>query len=175
METKITIKEFDEFYKGEIYAIFRHVYLTSDFMSDDFDMKFPTPVDFEKYYSTILAQPGSFLLVAIFDNRPVGYILLEVNAAIRLKHTARLTMGLVENFRRKGIGYFLLESALNRAFNEKIIEIIYLMVRADHTGAVNLYKKAGFEKLVKLEKDTKIGGDYYDGLLMRKVIRQGGG
>jgi ribosomal protein S18 acetylase RimI-like enzyme len=170
MKTEIEIKQFDDFNKGELYAIFRHVYLTSDFMSDDFDAKFPTPVDFETYYGNILVQPGSFLLIAMFRKLPVGYLVLEANQAKRLKHTAKLTMGLVEKFRGKGIGFYLLDAAIERAKMEKIIEIIYLMVRWDHSGAIKLYEKAGFEKLVRLEKDTKIGNEYYDGLMMRKFL-----
>jgi ribosomal protein S18 acetylase RimI-like enzyme len=170
MKSDITIRQFDDFNKAELYAIFRHVYLTSDFMSDDFDQKFPTVIDFETYYSTILRQTGSFLIVAMSDERPVGYLILDVNPAVRLRHTARLTMGLAENFRGKGIGFYLIEAALERAKIEKIVEVIYLMVRADHLSAIKLYEKAGFEKLVKLEKDTKIGNEYYDGLMMSKFL-----
>jgi ribosomal protein S18 acetylase RimI-like enzyme len=170
MENQITTKEFTDFNRCELYAIFRYVYLTSDFMSDDFDLKFPTVTDFETYYNAILRRAGSFLLIAMYDKRPVGYLLLEANPAIRLKHTAHLTMGLVEQFRGKGIGNSLLEAAIQRAAKEKIIEIIYLTVRADHPGAIKLYQKAGFEKLIRLEKDTKIGNDYYDGLMMRKFL-----
>lgn len=170
MKKEIEIRQFDEFNTGELYAIFRHVYLTSDFMSDDFDMKFPASADFETYYGNIKLRPGSILLIAMFQKSPVGYLVLEANPAKRLKHTAKLTMGLVEKFRGKGIGFSLLDDALKRAVQEKIIEIIYLMVRSDHTGAIKLYEKAGFDNLVRLEKDTKIDNEYYDGIMMRKFL-----
>jgi len=42
------------------------------------------------------------------------------------------------------------------------------MVRADNFAAVKLYQQKGFETLATLEKDTKIGTQYFDGILMRK-------
>jgi len=42
------------------------------------------------------------------------------------------------------------------------------MVRADNFPAIKLYQQKGFNTLAKLEKDTKIADEYYDGILMRK-------
>ena len=42
------------------------------------------------------------------------------------------------------------------------------MVRADNFAAVKLYQQKGFETLATLEKDTKIGNQYFDGILMCK-------
>lgn len=169
-EEEITIRGFVDFNPGELFAIIRHIYLTTDFMSDDFDRKFSGVIQFEKYYKNVLNHAGSFFLIALIDERPVGYLIVEPNAASRLQHTANLTMGIVENQRKKGIGRQLLKAALEKANQQKVLEIIYLMVRADHVGAVKLYESAGFEKLTRLEKDTKIGSSYFDGILMRKFI-----
>jgi len=51
---------------------------------------------------------------------------------------------------------------------KKNIEIVYQMVRADNFAAVKLYQQKGFETIATLEKDTKIGSQYFDGILMRK-------
>jgi ribosomal protein S18 acetylase RimI-like enzyme len=166
----MTIKNFDDFETNELYAIFRHIYITSDLMSDDFDRKFRDMAQFRNYYTQILRQSGSFLHVALLDGKPAGYIVLEANPAAKLCHTAWLNMGIVERFRRQGIGIRLVETAIERAKTEGKIEIVYLMVRIDNTAAVQLYKKTGFETLTRLEKDTKIGGDYYDGVLMRRWV-----
>jgi ribosomal protein S18 acetylase RimI-like enzyme len=170
MNQELSIREFKDFEAGEIYAIIRYIYRTSKFMSDDFDRKFPSVAQFKKHYENILGNPGSFLLVAIKEDKPVGYLALEANPAKNLYHTAMLNMGVVENFRGMGIGKFLLTEAINRAKKEDAIEIIYLMVRADHESAVQLYKKVGFDVLARLDKDTKIAGNYFDGLLMRKFV-----
>lgn len=164
------IKCFHDFKPNELYAIFRHIYITSEFMSDDFDLKFPDIKSFQNYYLDVLKRPGAAILVAINDDKPAGYLVLEPATAKYLQHTAWLNMGIAEQFRRQGIGMKLVESACERAAYEKIIEIIYLMVRADNIPAIKLYLKTGFETIARLERDTKIGNDYYDGLLMRKFI-----
>jgi ribosomal protein S18 acetylase RimI-like enzyme len=62
----------------------------------------------------------------------------------------------------------LVDAAFEKIRNEKNIEIVYLMVRADNFAAVKLYQQKSFETVAKLEKDTKIGNHYFDGILMRK-------
>lgn len=166
----MTIKDFHDFETNELYAIFRHIYITSDFMSDDFDRKFRDMAQFRNYYNQILHQPGSFLMVALVEDKPAGYLVMEANPASKLSHTAWLNMGITERFRRQGIGIQLVEAAINRLKNEHKIEIIYLMVRSDNTPALQLYKRTGFETLAHLEKDTKVGSEYYDGILMRRYV-----
>lgn len=170
MPGQATIHQFQDFKTAELFAIFRHIYLTSDFMSEDFDMKFPGVEQFSDYYQNILKKKGSFILIAKIENRPVGYVVIEAGEAVRLRHTAWLNMGIVQGYRNRGIGGQLLNAALNKARTEGRIEIIYLMVRADHTSAIKLYLNAGFAQLARLEKDTKIGAEYYDGLLMRRFV-----
>jgi len=166
----MVIKNFQDFHHNELYAIFRHIYLTSSFMSDDFDLIFNNSVSFKNYYQQILDRPGSFVLIALIDEKPAGYLLLEPNPAMHLKHTALLNMGIIDIFRRQGIGVKLVEAAFERARAEKIIEIIYLMVRSDNFAALQLYKKTGFETLTYLENDTKVGNEYFDGVVMRKFL-----
>lgn len=170
MGKNFTIDDFHEHNAKEAYALVRDVYQSSAFMSDDFDRKFPDDDTFHKHYFGILKQAGSFFLIAKIDDRPVGYVCVEANPALRLCHTSSLNMGIVENYRGRGLGRKLLDAAIRRADTEKIIEIIYLMVREDHAGAIKLYESSGFEKLAFLEKDTRIGNEYFTGILMRKFI-----
>ena len=170
MKHQVTIKGYHEFDAKELYAIVRHVHLTTDFMSDDFDRKFIGVEAFAKYHQELLGIYGALMLIAMLDNRPVGYLTIKVNTAIRLRHTAQLTMGIVEGYRKQGIGSQLLQAALKRLKETKAIEILYLMVRADHVAAIRLYQSFHFETLIRLARDTKIGTDYYDGILMRRFI-----
>ena len=170
MKHLVTIKAYHEFDAKELYAIVRHVHLTTDFMSDEFDCQFADVQAFAKYHQELLRIPGSMMLIAMSDNRPVGYLTIKANTASRLRHTARFTMGILELYRKQGIGRQLVQAALERLESLKVIEILYLMVRADHVAAIKLYESLGFENLVRLQRDTKIGNEYYDGILMRKFI-----
>lgn len=139
-------------------------------MSDDFDRKFEDLESFNNYYNRILQMPASFILVATVDGSPVGFLVLEANHAAHLRHTSNLNMGVSATLRGEGIGKYLMEEAILRAKNENQVEIIYLMVRKENQAAIGLYKKLGFDELITLEKDTKIGHNYYDGVLMRRFV-----
>ena len=151
-----------------LYNLIRDVYQTSGFMSDEFNEKFRSFTFFETFLFDFEEMPGAFLLVAFDDEKPAGYLSLEPKRAFRLKHTAWLNMGVSEKHRGKGIGKMLVDAAFEKIKTEKIIEIVYLMVLADNFPAVKLYEQKGFENLATLEKDTKIGNEYFDGILMRK-------
>lgn len=170
MDDKITIKQIKDFQLAGLFNLVRKIYLSSKFMSDDFDRKFPGIDHFDEYYKNTLRQPGSFVLSAFNNQDAVGYLSIEANPAARLRHTAHLNMGVDEDYRGKGVGRQLLRAAIEKAKSVAIIEIIYLMVRADHFGAINLYGSSGFIEVARLEKDTKIANAYFDGILMRKFV-----
>ncbi len=170
MDDKITIKQIKDFQIAWFFNLVRNIYLTSEFMSDDFDRKFQGKKQFDEYYSNMLRHPGSFLLGVFSDQGPAGYLSVEVNPATKLSHAAQMNMGIIETYRGKGFGRQLVKVAMEKAKSEGIIEIIYLMVRADHYAAIKLYEASGFDELARLEKDTKIGSEYFDGILMRKFV-----
>jgi ribosomal protein S18 acetylase RimI-like enzyme len=170
MLEKVRIAEYTAINEFTLYELVGKIYRTSVFMSEDFDEKFPAFAAFQTFLSDFGQTPGAFLIVAIDDDQTVGYLSIEPKRAKRLKHTAWLNMGVAEKYRGKGIGKLLLESAIEKIRAEGIIEIIYLMVRADNIPAIKLYRRKGIEIVAMLEKDTKIGDKYFDGILMRRFV-----
>jgi len=168
MVEKVRIAVYTAINAFTLYELVGEIYRISVFMSEDFDEKFPSFAAFQTFLSDFGQTPGAFLIVAIADDQTVGYLSIEPKRAKRLKHTAWLNMGVAEKYRGKGIGKLLLDSAIEKIDVEGIIEIIYLMVRAYNIPAIKLYTRKGFEIVATLEKDTKIGNEYYTGLLMRK-------
>ncbi len=154
-----------------VHALIREVYASSDAMSEAFEEKFPDIEAFVQQRQGWLAMPGAVALVAHEADTLLGYILLMPRQQARLSHTADLTMGVHPAARGKGVGRQLLEGALQAARAQGLLEIAYLMVRADNTAAVKLYEAAGFTRLAVLERDTRRDGRYYDGLLMRHWLR----
>jgi dimethylargininase len=68
MNQEFSIREFKDFEPGEIFAIVRHIYLTSEFMSDDFDRKFPFEknLNFNSMFKTaIVRKPGKSVVDGI--------------------------------------------------------------------------------------------------------------
>jgi len=84
-------------------------------------------------------------------------------------HCGTLGMGLLPEFRGKGIGKELLLSALRHAF-EKFTRI-ELTVHADNAPAIALYRSAGFKQEGEMQDAVLIDGQYKNALLMAIVRR----
>ena len=156
---------------SDIYRLIRSVYESSDTFCASFEEIYPSEQELKSFLDALESKRGSLFLVAEDQGQLLGYLFVEPRSQSKLRHTADLNMGVSPNAQGKGIGYGLLEAALEQASKDGVVEILYLMVRADNEPAIRLYKKHGFEKLLVLDQDTKIGMNYFDGLLMRKFIR----
>lgn len=78
-------------------------------------------------------------------------------------------MGLLPEYRGKGIGSKLLEKVLDRG-REFGLEKIELHVYTSNQAAIALYKKFGFEEEGLIKKYRKLDGKYFDCLAMAKFL-----
>jgi RimJ/RimL family protein N-acetyltransferase len=151
--------------------LFRQIYSSSDGMSELLDEKYPDIRSLEEDVERLHRLPGAVALVIEVDGAPSGYVIIRPRTQARLRHTAELNMGVVPAMQGRRLGSLMLQAALDRVAAERVIEIVYLMVRSDNDPAIRLYRNAGFEQLAVLDRDTKIGDSYRDGILMRKFVR----
>jgi putative acetyltransferase len=153
-----------------LFELVRDVYSTSNHMSESFDEKYPAPSVLATEIAGLAERSGGLVLVAERERRPQGYLTIEPRIQARLRHTADLHMGVHAAARGQGIGKRLLEDAIARVAEAQIVEIVYLMVRADNLPALGLYERSGFDRVATLPRDTKADGRYYDGVLMRRTV-----
>lgn len=92
-------------------------------------------------------QPGSewHRLVAEWEGRVVGSLLLRVEAQPRRRHAASFGMGVHDAYRRRGVGSALIAAMLDLADNWLGLSRIELEVYTDNAPAIALYRKFGFE------------------------------
>ncbi len=91
---------------------------------------------------------NDFYFVAKAGGRDVGFIhLIKKKGRILLQG-----VGVVENYRERGIGSMLVDKAIDYANQEKMD--IMLKVRPTNCPALNLYEKKGFS--IKKVRDTYI-------------------
>ncbi len=152
------------------YDLIKDIYASTEMMCQLFSDKYPNVVDLENEIEDFQNSPGSFFLLAENDTGPVAYITVRTQGSAKLSHTAYLHMGVSGNARGNSVGRKILKEAIDRIESDRIIEILYLNVRADNVAAVHLYESAGFETIAVLNRDTKFEGKYYDGLLMRRFM-----
>ncbi len=71
-----------------------------------------------------------------------------------------------KEYRGLGVGNRLLETMLNRIREYEGVLKVSLAVNSNQQAAYTLYEKFGFGKVGELQKELKVGEDYFDQVLM---------
>ena len=103
--------------------------------------------------------------VALYNNKIIGWadiVPLERNT---MTHVGHLGMGVLNQFRSKGIGLQLLQKTIDHAFSQSLTRL-ELEVFSDNQSAIALYKKCGFS-IEGVKKHARFySGNYQDIIIM---------
>lgn len=131
------------------------------------------PVNYnEKFYKDVL-EFGELAKLAFFNDIVVGAVCCRIEQAENERRLYIMILGCLFTYRRLGIGTAMLKHVLDCA-SKRSIDNIYLHVQINNTGAIEFYKKFGFQVV-----DTK--EDYYkriepsSALVLRKQMLKGSG
>lgn len=115
------------------------------------------------FFESILKELPEAFIVAELDHKVVGYIMCKIEFGFSNFHKLGfvkkghvVSVAVVEEHRRKGLGKALMQEATSGMVARKNDEI-YLEVRVSNEQAVKLYENLG------LSIKTKIRGYYRDG------------
>lgn len=114
-------------------------------------------------------EKGDVRVVAVDGERVVGWCDITTNRFPGLDHVGELGMGVLKEYRGKGIGLALLRETLRLAW-EKGLEKVELEVFASNQAAINLYKREGFEVEGRKRKSRKLDGEYDDIIVMSSFL-----
>jgi ribosomal protein S18 acetylase RimI-like enzyme len=106
-------------------------------------------------------QVGNPHLLAIVDDKVVGWCDVIRQARATTHHRGVLSVGLLPEVRCMGIGGALIEQVLKLAWANNF-KRIDLVARADNVHAVTLYQRHGFEIEGLRHKAFQIDGIFYD-------------
>lgn len=121
-----------------------------------------------EFQSSLIAKNGPVYYV-VENDRVVGWCDIFPYENPRRSHTGGLGMGLLPDYRGRGIGSLLMSAVLGHA--EKIgLEKVALQVYTSNISAISLYKKFGFEQEGLLKKYRKLEGKYFDALIMARFL-----
>lgn len=102
------------------------------------------------FYESLLAEMPESFLVGEIDGRPVGYVMCKSEYGFSsfkklgfVKKGHLVSVAVLREQRRRGIGRALVEEALRGAQSKKCDEL-YLEVRCSNNEAVALYEDMGF-------------------------------
>lgn len=106
--------------------------------------------------------------VAIIDSQIVGWCDIRRHQITSQAHCGTLGMGIIPEYRDRGIGFRLLKSAMVSALETGFVRIEF-GVRTDNLRAIALYEKAGFAIEGTHLNSLSIDGEYYDTVTMALV------
>jgi RimJ/RimL family protein N-acetyltransferase len=108
-------------------------------------------------------------LVALDGDRVVGWCDVIPRDRPTTRHCGSLGMGLLPEWRGRGVGRRLIERTLEaaRAFPLARVE---LAVRADNAGAMAVYRRVGFEEEGRRRRAMLVDGVYYDDIVMAVLL-----
>jgi putative acetyltransferase len=107
---------------------------------------------------------------AIEDDKVVGWADISPSSNPRMSHRGALGMGVLSEYRGKGLGTLLLQACLEHA--SKIgLEKVELSVYSTNVVAIGLYKKFGFQQSGLIKSYRKLNGRYFDCVQMELFLR----
>jgi len=125
---------------------------------------FKHPYDYLTFLYFLMREPDGFY-VAEENGRIIGYVISSVRGS---KGTI-ISIAVIPEFRRKGIGSKLMRESLN--FLSKRVNHVELQVKTNNIEAISFYKKLGFEEIGLVPNYYPDG---QDALVMSKNIRTKG-
>lgn len=128
------------------------------------------PLDTSFSFAKTIIENNLAQYFAIDDNQVVGWCDIIPKSYEGLRHAGVLGMGVLTEYRGKGLGTLLLQKTIEHARNINHLEKIELDVFESNSAAIALYRKFGFEVEGKRENGRKLDDMYDNILLMRKFI-----
>lgn len=111
-------------------------------------------------------SPRNLFLVAVADNRIIGFSRCEGVYLKRLSHKVEFGLCVLKDFWGHGIGTNLLKESIVWADSNNIKKVT-LNVLETNTTAIELYKRMGFEIEGTLKNDKILSdGEYYNTIVM---------
>jgi len=107
-------------------------------------------------------------LVAEVDGKVIGECHVG-KGKFRSSHVGTLGMGILKDYRERGIGTRLTLSVINKA-RASGLKIVQLEVMANNFSAVHLYERVGFRHTGVIPKKFFFRENYVDSLLMVKEL-----
>jgi ribosomal protein S18 acetylase RimI-like enzyme len=107
--------------------------------------------------------------VATVDDEVVGWTHVEAPEIEKLSHAARLTLGVLEEYRRHGIGSHLLQRGLEWAGSQGY-QKVYNSIPATNQSAAQFLEEHGFETEAIRKSHYKIDDEFVAELMMAKTF-----
>lgn len=164
---KFTIRQPTE---NDAEAIINHsklIFESTDQVLTTLD-EFAITVEQEKAWINSFNQSrNSIVLIAEMNNKILGLLFFIAGPKVKNSHTGEFGVNVNPAFQGLGIGRKLIETLLQWAKDNKMIEKVFLKVIVTNEKAIRLYKDLGFiEEGRHIKAIKQLSGEYFDVLQM---------
>jgi RimJ/RimL family protein N-acetyltransferase len=111
----------------------------------------------------------SVMLVGMMGEEIATLAAMKVSPKERLSHRASLSLSVKKKYWHRGIGTQMLGKLIDHA-KQNGIEVLEVQLRSDHSAAIALCNKWGFETIGTFRRFLRIDGVDYDAVLMNLYL-----
>ena len=112
---------------------------------------------------------GSLTLILEDEDHIAGFLSASRGSAARIRHRAYIVMGILKDYRGRGLGKKLFEE-LEKWAPEHHITRLELTVMTHNDAAIHLYEKMGFQIEGTKKKSLLVNGIYVDEYYMGRIL-----
>lgn len=125
-----------------------------------------------KWIRKHLDAPGKLMILAEAESQIVGFLNFSNFERKRLAQNGSFGISVHKEWRNLGIGRLLIETMLDWARQNPLIEKVYLEVFASNERAIHLYQKLGFVEEGRKSRHVKFSDEHYeDEILMSRFVK----
>ena len=157
---------------GNLLDLIKEVENQSSFMLMEAGERKTTATQQKDFLERMNQQDNSTIFVAEINSELIGYLIAIGGSVQRTKHSAYIVVGVLENYRGKGIGTELFDSLIKWASKHNISRLELTTVTENKAGLA-LYKRNGFEIEGTKRNSLIIDGKFYDEYYMSKILKRG--
>ncbi|WP_019240935.1 MULTISPECIES: GNAT family N-acetyltransferase [Bacillus] len=131
------------------------------------------PLSVEDQAKSIQSMNGQLnckMILAMDHDEIIGIGTITSSQKIKSRHQGELGIVVKKAYHGRGIGSQIIQQLIDWAKSNGVTTRIQLDTRCDNVGAVELYKKFGFEIEGRLKNATLLNGAYYDLYVMGLLI-----
>jgi RimJ/RimL family protein N-acetyltransferase len=170
MTHSISVREAAEADAPRVLALRKAIFAETDFMLWEPSEFKDTAVDEAARIKRLNGAPNSRFLVALAESDLVGFCLAMGGSVNRLRHSATLALGVVQDYSSQGVGSALLASVFKWSKTAQVTRL-ELTVHTTNLRAVNLYLRSGFEVEGLRRQSLLVNGRLADEYLMSRLTR----
>lgn len=137
-------------------------------VKDEFN---PSIEEEEKYIASFIDTINRLLIVALKGDKIIGSISVNGESKQMMKHTAPIGIGMLKEWRGKGIGSAMFRSVIRWAKEQSPLEVLWLETLSTNEAGKALYGKFGFEETGIIPNHIKFEeGKYTDTVIMSLTL-----